>query len=324
MVKKEKKILIIIFLIILTSIFLTFLVNNLLNPTNFGGKLAENFTEIIVTRNFGQEVLLKKTVKLKPGMTALDVLKLTAKVETRYGGGFIYSINNLSSKFPTSKEDWFYYVNGFLANVGANQYFLRGGETIQFDFHNWDFYFFTPAIVGGFPKSFVQGYAGKTFDTIILYEEGFKSEALKVSNYLKKFKIKNVKIRSLGEITRKEYEDSNLIVIGKAGFKPILELNNNWKKLGLFMHFDDDKLYILDVKGGVAKILNYGGVIQATQNPWNPKGTLACEKIVLIISGLRDEDVKKSVKVLLEEWEVVEACFALLILDDNVYKVPLC
>ena len=45
-------------------------------------------------------------------------------VETRYGGRFVQSIDGLEGGGAGGSVDWFYFVNGFEADVGAAEYEL--------------------------------------------------------------------------------------------------------------------------------------------------------------------------------------------------------
>jgi hypothetical protein len=51
--------------------------------------------ELLITRDFGQQVILHELVTLDSGWTIMDLLQAKCDVKTRYGGGFIDSINQL-------------------------------------------------------------------------------------------------------------------------------------------------------------------------------------------------------------------------------------
>jgi hypothetical protein len=81
-------------------------------------------------------------------------------VTTRYGGGFVQSIDGLAGN-RTAQRDWFYYVNGFEAPVGAADFGLSAGDRVQWDYHDWRAAMRIPAIVGAYPEPFVHGYRGR-------------------------------------------------------------------------------------------------------------------------------------------------------------------
>jgi Domain of unknown function (DUF4430) len=85
-----------------------------------------------VTRDHGRHVLL--TERVPAGLTAMQALEREAKVETSYGGRFVTSINGLAS---ASHRDWFYFVNGKLAERGATELRLHDGDVEIWDYRRW-------------------------------------------------------------------------------------------------------------------------------------------------------------------------------------------
>ncbi len=93
-----------------------------------------------VTQDFAARVLIDRRIPPSPGMTVMDALRKVAKVETQYGGGFVSSINGLESTYGAGGDaprDWFYYVNGRMAKVGAADKVIRPGDVIRWDYHRW-------------------------------------------------------------------------------------------------------------------------------------------------------------------------------------------
>jgi hypothetical protein len=84
-------------------------------------------------------------------------------VKTRYGGGFVQAIRGVAGKGPGGRRDWFYFVNGVEAKVGAADYELSPGDVVQWDYRRWDAAMGVPAIVGAFPEPFRHGLHGKRF-----------------------------------------------------------------------------------------------------------------------------------------------------------------
>src|SRR5258706_15117900 len=67
-----------------------------------------------VTRNFGTQAVRSITSSHVPGSeTVMRMLQRALPVKTRYGGGFVQSIDGLSGS--AGNVDWFYYVNGIEA-----------------------------------------------------------------------------------------------------------------------------------------------------------------------------------------------------------------
>ena len=128
--------------------------------------------KVIVTTDFGQVVLVEKAVDIEENTTALDALQQVAEVNTKYGGGFVDAINGISSEYKGTgqkKKDWFFYINGMSSNLGANDYILHGGDIEQWDFRDWGFRQFVPAIIGDFPEPFIHGCGGVVYPTVVAY-----------------------------------------------------------------------------------------------------------------------------------------------------------
>jgi hypothetical protein len=89
-------------------------------------------------------------------------LQRNAKVSTRYGGGFVQSIDGRAGDRQDGRPvDWFYYVNGVLADQGAASTRLRAGDVVWWDRHDWGATGGTTVVVGSFPEPFVHGTGGR-------------------------------------------------------------------------------------------------------------------------------------------------------------------
>src|SRR5437588_11074946 len=121
---------------------------------------------LTVTRGFGQTKIATVTSRNVPGSeTVMRMLQRSFTVDTRYGGGFVESINGISGNF--SRRDWFYYVNGIEAPVGAANTVVHRGDRIWWDLHDWTAAVSVPAVVGSFPEPFVHGAGGKRLPTTL-------------------------------------------------------------------------------------------------------------------------------------------------------------
>ena len=63
--------------------------------------------------------------------------------------------------------DWFFYVNGVEATVGAADVTLQGGEAVWWDYHDWSAATSVPAVVGSWPQPFAGGYEGHAHPTVV-------------------------------------------------------------------------------------------------------------------------------------------------------------
>jgi hypothetical protein len=121
-----------------------------------------------VTRDFGRTTLAAASIpKVRSSDTVMRLLQSHVKTTTRYGGGFVQSIDGLSGKESGGRRDWFYFVNGVEAPTGAATRSLAPGDVVQWDYRQWDATPHVPAIVGAFPEPFLHGQDGKRFPTRI-------------------------------------------------------------------------------------------------------------------------------------------------------------
>jgi len=128
--------------------------------------------ELRVTRGFGTELLKADRVpKIREDQTVMRLLRAGNDVETRYGGRFVQAIGGIEGRGADGFADWFYYVNGLEADVGAAEYELSPGDVVQWDYRNWRNTMDIRAIVGAFPEPFKSGLEGKRFPTRVECED---------------------------------------------------------------------------------------------------------------------------------------------------------
>jgi hypothetical protein len=130
------------------------------------GTQSSGGARITVTRDFGDDTVLRAATKSMPGgETAMRLLQRQTKdVETRYGGRFVESIDGISSGSKSGRRsDWFYYVNGIEEDVGAAEKKVHGGDHVWWDYRDWTTAMRVPAVVGSFPEPFAHGADGKRF-----------------------------------------------------------------------------------------------------------------------------------------------------------------
>jgi len=111
---------------------------------------------VTVTRNFGTAPVGSASEPKVPGsQTVMRLLERSFRVTTRFGGGFVQSIDGQSG--TSTRRDWFYYVNGLQASLGAAGTSVHKGDRIWWDLHDWSATDSIPAVVGAFPEPFVHG-----------------------------------------------------------------------------------------------------------------------------------------------------------------------
>ncbi len=131
---------------------------------------GEGSAQLWVTRDRGAEVVLSTTVPA--GISALEALRRKAEVETRYGGRFVQSIDGIEGDIA-GQHDWFYFVNGYEADISAADYELHDGDVLWWDHRSWEGAIRQPVVVGAFPEPFLHGWDGKRRPTVV---EGPASE----------------------------------------------------------------------------------------------------------------------------------------------------
>ena len=118
--------------------------------------------QLTVTREFGAEPVLDRSLEAKESDTVMRLLEGEADVETRYGGGYVHAIDGVAEEQRGGDPyDWFFYVDGVESPIGAAEVDLDGGERVWWDYRNWRVTNHVPAVVGSWPAPFKNGIEGK-------------------------------------------------------------------------------------------------------------------------------------------------------------------
>jgi hypothetical protein len=147
----------------LTGAATLMLASALVAGCGLGAGTAPSAVGLVVTRDFGAKVIRSWGAPRKHGQeTVMSLLTRNASVSTRYGGGFVQSIDGLAGGHSGGRPvDWFYYVNGIEASKGAASTNVHPGDRIWWDRHDWSATDQIPAVVGSFPQPFLNGSEGK-------------------------------------------------------------------------------------------------------------------------------------------------------------------
>ncbi len=147
-----------------------------------GPTAADGTARLWVTRDRGKELLVDATVPA--GQTLLRALRSETKVTTRYGGGFVQSIDGIEGS-ARRHEDWFWFVNGLAGDRSAASYRLRDGDVAWWDYRDWSHDADTLEVVAGaFPEPFLHGYDGERRPAAVRYATGLRAEAERVASTL--------------------------------------------------------------------------------------------------------------------------------------------
>ena len=281
----------------------------------FGPGVGSGAVSVRVTRDFGADAL--KTVdagKVSGQQTDMQLLQHHFTVATRYGGGFVQSIDGQAG--TSHQDDWFFYVNGVQAKKGAAALSVHTGDHIWWDLHDWQATDSIPAVVGSFPEPFLHGINGQRYPTTLECGSQVKPACNVVSSEFAKFKI-----------------PASPQVIGTGSGPDTLSLNVGlWSQLapevaaelidkgpgasGVYAHFSSDgkHLYLLDAAGKVVKTLGPGaGLIAATADPTDVPTWL--------IGGTDRAGVLAAARALTPS--VLAGHFALAVQGDTRYALPL-
>lgn len=286
---------------------------------------TDSFTvQVIVTRNYGEEIILDEDANVEPKENVLDGLKQVADVTFNYGGGFVESINGIKSTFAGGlgdANDWFFYVNGMLPPNGATDVSLYPGDIERWDFHNWGSDRITTAIISDYPEPFLHGINGISLDTTIVYSDEFYYTSVALQKSLKQHHVTS-NIKSFEELSDDEKTNHNLIFIDTYENSLISELNNNAKNLGFFIEIKNNQIKTFDSTGKKDQVFNHGGMIIATQNPWNLYGSWNGENVAWIITGISIDDVTNAAEVLINNNPEIKNTASIVIFNEKIYKVP--
>jgi hypothetical protein len=138
-----------------------------------GSTTSSGRAVVWVTRDRGAQVL--HVAKVPAGLTAIQALARVAKVETRYGGRYVRSVDGVAEQ---GRRSWFYYVNGYLADRSGAEYRLRRGDVEWWDYRSWRDPAQDPVVVGSFPQPFLNGYDGKRRRTLIVSADPERARGL--------------------------------------------------------------------------------------------------------------------------------------------------
>lgn len=122
------------------------------------GERSEGEATLLVTRGHGSERVAQASVADPTASeTVLRLLDRELEIETRYGGGFVQSIEGLDGGVADGRSvDWFFFVNGVESGRGAAEVEVEGGDRIWWDLRDWTDAMRAPAVVGSFPEPFAQ------------------------------------------------------------------------------------------------------------------------------------------------------------------------
>ncbi len=200
----------------------------------------------------------------------MSLLMRNDAVSTRFGGGFVQSIQGLSGGRQAGEPvDWFYYVNGVEATKGAAATNVDPGDHIWWDRHDWSQTEDVPAVVGSFPEPFLNGLEGKRLPVRI--------ECAAVSGFA--CRTVTARLRALGvpaaiaAIGSSGEPETLRLMVGPwtsvGGDLTVHTIESGPRASGVYARFSADgrTLTLLDQNGRPVRTLRAGaGLVAATRN----------------------------------------------------------
>ncbi|MGQ4874807.1 MAG: DUF4430 domain-containing protein [Promethearchaeia archaeon] len=304
-----------------------------LNPYDESNRINVHIT---ITQNYGKIVLKDEDVEITKGDTIKDALNKIADVEYEYGGGFVVSIDGLESKYPDKYLDWFYFVNGFMADVGLLDYDLQEDDRILWDYHDWNYNnLFWSCIFDDPINTIKQGYEGNTSDVLICYEsELYKEISIDLKNYLIKKGIDSIVMKEDDFVSEIDLGENNVILIGGYSMPQMEDFYDKTSSAGFFAYFKNETV-IERIKNGdgtppnefkVVETYTSGvnvSLINIAQNPFSPN-TLGSPngRSCIAFSGLDEDSIIDGVQHFIDEDDVFKRSFGVLIINGESKALP--
>ncbi|MFH1149808.1 MAG: DUF4430 domain-containing protein [Actinomycetota bacterium] len=210
-----------------------------------------------VTTDFGREKVRSASVPFRNGMSVMDALSSTARVKTDYGGGFVSSIEGIGSRSGEGDTaDWFYYVNGVLSDVGADQFETRAGDLVWWDLHGWNGGDYLCAVVGAYPRPFTAGFR-KLKDSTLVAGRGMDAVARDAGAYLEEHGARPSYLQGLGGFDPGAAPGPTMVITSskEAAATPwITSLLESSRRSGTFIRLDGEEIVPLDDGGEPAPV----------------------------------------------------------------------
>ncbi|WCB93604.1 hypothetical protein DSM104299_02320 [Baekduia alba] len=286
------------------------------------GPKAAN-TQLLVSKDFGsQPIVDTDQPKVGGSDTVMRLLQRNApKVATRYGGGFVQSIDSVSGgQRSGSPVDWFFYVNGIQADKGATAVRVHGGDRVWWDWHDWGVTADVPAVVGSFPEPFLHGIDGRRLPTRVECSEPKSAACTSVAGTLEDLGLPAAR----GGVGNSFVVNTLRIVVGPwkavSGDSTVKLLGRGPATSGVFAKpaADGRSIALLDAQGKVTRTLGAGtGLIAATEVK-DAKDEVSDP--VWIVTGTDDAGVKAAADALDEG--ALAGHFAVAIQDGKPIGLP--
>jgi hypothetical protein len=241
----------------------------------------------------------------------MRMLDREAEIETRYGGGFVQSIEGISGTADGGRtSDWFFYMNGIESSVGAAEAPVRGGDRVWWDHRDWTKAMRVPAVVGSWPEPFLQASAGSERLPVRVVCAGPAPPCDAAEDALADAGVSPV----VTQFGKEEQGESLRLIVGEWGEirtdRTAGLLERGPEASGVFARVDDEGVEMLDESGAVAGEAD--GLLAATRNGEAPATWIA--------TGSGEDGVLDAVALL--GAEELEHRYAIALTDDATVPLP--
>lgn len=282
-----------------------------------GSELEGDGVELRVTRDFGQERLTsERRATIREDQTAMRLLRGGADVETRYGGNFVQAIDGIAGQGPGGNEDWFYFVNGIEASVGAAEYELSSGDIVQWDHRDYSGAMDVRAIVGAFPEPFLHGLEGKRLPTRVECGDAESQACESVKETLRDAGVPATGA-ALGAAGTQQVARVLVATWDRARELPTARvLEEGPERSGVFARFEDggERLALLGPSGSAVRDAPVGTGLVAAVRPTDAE-------LLWIVTGLDEAGLDRAAEAFREP--TLRDAFAVAAGPDGVEPLPL-
>lgn len=283
-----------------------------------GGE-REGGASVRVTRDFGHaELGAARVDRVREDQTVMRLLSAEFDVKTRFGGRFVQAIDGLEGESAEGQVDWFYFVNGVEAAVGAAEYELSPGDRVQWDYRDWSAAMRVPAIVGAFPEPFLHGLEGRRRPVRVECEEAQSEPCSDAMAALDRADVPT----STSSLGAPGTETITRLVVATWPRARIVRgahtLEEGPEANGVFARFapGDRELALLDEDGRVARTVRPGDgtALIAALRP-------RADELLWLVTSLDERGLAAGVRAL--EEDRLRDAFAVAVSGRTVEKLPL-
>ena len=283
------------------------------------GEEQSGGAQVRVTRDFGRVLLgAARAPRIREDQTVMRLLRSRFDIETRYGGRFVQAIDGLEGRGGGGGVDWFYFVNGVEADVGAAEYELSPGDRVQWDHRRWDVAMRAPAIVGAFPEPFLNGLGGKRRPVRVECEENEEPVCETAKRRLERVGVST----SGSSLGAPGTETVTRLVVSRWPAARIVRgaplLEEGPEASGVYARFTSD--------GRALELLNESGGVERRVEPGDGVGLVVAlrprdDELLWLVTALDEEGLRAGVRAL--DQERLRDAYAVAATGDRVDDLPL-